>query len=97
MKSSVHPVQALCSRDGVLTRDAALSMRDPSPAALHPRDRGPRRQALPHGDERGPRADPGEVQHHHGQRAGAAPGQQHGRGLPHGLHGAGRYRGARAG
>ena len=24
------------SEDGVLTRDAALSMRDPSPAALHP-------------------------------------------------------------
>lgn len=65
--------------------------------ALHPRDRRPPRQTLPAGDERSPREDFGEVQHHHDQRQGGASGQREGRSFPDSLHGAGGHGGESAG
>lgn len=65
--------------------------------ALHPRDRRPPWQTLPAGDERSPREDFGEVQHHHDQRQGGASGQWEGRSFPDSLHGAGGHGGESAG
>lgn len=65
--------------------------------ALHPRDRRPPWQTLPAGDERSPREDFGEVQHHHDQRQGGASGQREGRSFPDSLHGAGGHGGESAG